>query len=298
MGREGLVVDSQTLWDQIELLARHLEPSYDALLPYLHKKETLHADETPWYLLKGKPAERWYVWMIASTDGAYYHLDPTRATEAARKILDGYRGRLMVDGYGVYQKLARGSPGLILGFCWSHPRREFVEAERFYPQCSEVLDLMGDLFAVERSVPDPDRLSGDERVAALALRRKVRNEQSRPLVEEIEKWARSQSALPESKLRKAIEYMLGLWPGLVRFLDDPLLPLHNNLAERELRGVVVGRKNHYGSKSQRGTEVAAVFYSLLHSAYLCGVDPKAYLGEAARRGIRVPGTVTLPHDLS
>ncbi len=62
----------------------------------------------------------------------------------------------------MYQTLARGGPGLILGFCWSHARREFVEAERFYPQCSEVLDLMGDLFAVERPVPDPDRLSGDD----------------------------------------------------------------------------------------------------------------------------------------
>jgi transposase len=123
----------------------------------------------------------------------------------------------------------------------------------------------------------------------------VRSEQSRPPVEEIEKWARSQSALPESKLRKSIEYMLGLWPGLIRFLDDPLLPLHNNLAERELRGVVVGRKNHYGSKSQRGTEVAAIFYSLLQFAVLCGVEPKTYVAEAARRAIRVPGAVTLPH---
>lgn len=297
MGREGLVVDSQTLWDQIARLASHLEASYDGLRQHLHQKELLHADETPWYLLQGKPAKKWYVWMIASTDGAYYHLDPTRSTQAAQKVLDGYRGRLMVDGYEVYQKLARQSSGLVLGFCWSHVRREYVEAERFYPQCSEVIDLIGDLFAVERTVPDPDRLSGEERVETLALRQHVREERSRPLVENIEQWAQGQSALPESKLRKAIEYMGGLWPGLIRFLDDPRLPLHNNLAERELRGVVVGRKNHYGSKSQRGTEVAAIFYSLLHSAHLCGVDPKAYLAEAARRAIRTPGTVTLPHHL-
>jgi transposase len=301
MGREGLVVDSQTLWDQIELCARHVQASYDGLLAHLHQKEMLHADETPWYLLKGKPAKRWYVWMVASTDAAYYHLDPTRSTDAARQILDNYRGRLMVDGYSVYQSLARGSPGkpsdLVLGFCWSHVRREYVEAERFYPQCKEVLDLIGDLYAVERSVPDPDRLNGDARQDALALRKKVRDAESRPLVEKIDQWARRQSALPESKLRKAIAYMMGLWPGLIRFVDDPLLPLHNNLAERELRGVVVGRKNHYGSKSQRGTEVASIFYSLLHSAHLCGIEPKAYLAEATRRAIRTPGTVTLPHDL-
>ena len=64
-----------------------------------------------------------------------------------------------------------------------------------------------------------------------------------------------------------------------------------------MRSVVVGRKNHYGSKSRRGTEVAALFYSLLESARLAGVDPAAYLAEATRHAIADPGTVTLPHDL-
>ena len=69
--------------------------------------------------------------------------------------------------------------------------------------------------------------------------------------------------------------MLGLWRGLTRFLDDPRIPLDNNATERGLRGMVIGRKNHYGSRSQRGTEVAALFYSLIESAKLCGVEPKA-----------------------
>ena len=74
--------------------------------------------------------------------------------------------------------------------------------------------------------------------------------------------------------------MGGVWKGLVRFLDDPRVPIDNNATERALRGVVVGRKNHYGSKSRRGTEVAAVFYSLLESAKLAGVEPAAYLRAA------------------
>lgn len=64
-----------------------------------------------------------------------------------------------------------------------------------------------------------------------------------------------------------------------------------------MRSVVVGRKNHYGSKSQSGTEVAALFYSLRESAKLSGVDPAAYLAEATRRAIAHPGTATLAHDL-
>ncbi len=91
--------------------------------------------------------------------------------------------------------------------------------------------------------------------------------------------------------------MLGMWKGLVRFLDDPRIPLDNNGTERGLRGVVVGRKNHYGSKSRRGTEVAALFYSLIESAKLAGVEPKAYLRlavQAALRGERAP----LPHEIA
>ena len=106
----------------------------------------------------------------------------------------------------------------------------------------------------------------------------------------------TQRALPRSSLGKAIAYTSGLWPGLVRFLGDPKIPLDTNGVERALRGVVVGRKNHYGSRSERGTRVAALLYSLIESAKLAGVEPRAYLAEAARRAIRSPGTVTLPRD--
>ena len=106
------------------------------------------------------------------------------------------------------------------------------------------------------------------------------------------------AVLPRSKLDKAIAYMLKLWEGLTRFLDDPRIPLDNNAAERALRGVVVGRKNHYGSKSKRGTEVAALFYTIFETAKLSGVDPRAYVTLAAKRAIADHGTVTLPSDLT
>jgi len=80
----------------------------------------------------------------------------------------------------------------------------------------------------------------------------------------------------------------------VRFLDDPLIPLDNNQTERAIRGVALGRKNHYGSRSERGLEVAALMYTLMESAKLAGVDPAAYLREATLRAIANPGTITLP----
>ncbi len=92
--------------------------------------------------------------------------------------------------------------------------------------------------------------------------------------------------------------MHNLWPGLTRFLANPFVPLDNNHVERQMRDVVLGRKKHYGSKSQRGTEVAALFYALIETAKLRGEDPGDYLLRAARVAIENPGAVTLPtsHD--
>jgi transposase len=90
--------------------------------------------------------------------------------------------------------------------------------------------------------------------------------------------------------------MSGLWPGLTRFLDDPRIPLDNNATERALRGVVIGRKNHYGSRSRRGTEVAALFYSLCETAKLNKLDPASYLSQIARAAIRAEA-LPLPHEM-
>ena len=68
-------------------------------------------------------------------------------------------------------------------------------------------------------------------------------------------------------------------------------------APRAQNSIAVGRKNHYGSRSERGTHVAALFYSLIESAKLCGAEPRAYLREATLRAVRNPGTVTIARDL-
>jgi transposase len=163
-----------------------------------------------------------------------------------------------------------------------------------------VLDLIGQLYAVERTIPSLPAVTGadgDGREGIFALRGRLRNERSRPIVREIQTWMLAQRVLPESSLEKAIGYLLGLWTGLTRFLDDPRIPLDNNQTERGLRGVVLGRKNHYGSRSRRGTEVAAIFYSLIESAKLCGVEPKRYLLTATRAALADRTAVTLPCDL-
>ncbi|MBM3271127.1 MAG: transposase [Candidatus Sericytochromatia bacterium] len=102
--------------------------------------------------------------------------------------------------------------------------------------------------------------------------------------------------LPKSSIGKAIGYMIGIKAGLIAFLDDPRIPLDSGAQERALRGLVVGRKNFYGSKSLRGTEVAAVMYTIFESAKLCGVDPVAYMTAAVEVALAKAGDVLLPED--
>lgn len=292
MAREGLVIDSQTLWDQIERLARVLGSAHEALHVYVLSQAVLGADETRWRMLdqKGRDAgvaKNWQAWALAAPDAVVYRIEDSRSAEAAKKVLGGFAGVAMTDGYAAYEALAKRSGAFKVAHCWAHVRRKFVEAEPFFAGAKTAIDLIGELYAIEGRCPTGP--PGDE------MRRKLRDERSREIVRRLQAWALETRALPQSALGQAIAYMGGVWKGLVRFLDDPRVPIDNNGTERALRGVVVGRKNHYGSKSRRGTEVAAVFYSLLESAKLAGVEPAAYLRAAtlaALRGERIP----LPHE--
>jgi len=175
-------------------------------------------------------------------------------------------------------------------FRWAHVRREFIKAEKdFADESKKAIDLIRGLYEVEeRCAAGPE---GDE------MRARLRNERSRRIIDELEALAENTPVVPDCSLDKAFKYMAKFWSGLKRFLDDPRIPIDNNLTECIQRGIVVGRKNHYRSRSRGGTEVAALFYSFVESAKLCGLEPKAYLKRvvmAALSGKRIP----LPHEVA
>lgn len=293
MARDGLVVTSQALWDQIEQLTWLVESVMPRLREHVLAHPVIGADETSWELMNRKPGQSksWYVWLLRCETAVYYAIKGGRSFACAEELLASFSGVLMCDGYVAYLSLSKAYGGVVLAHCWAHVRREFVEIEGAFPvQSGEVLDLISELYAVERECPRGPE--GD------AERRRLRDERSRPVVAKIEAWSRAMKprCLPESGLAKAIGYMDNMWPGLVRFLDEPAIPLDNNASERAARGPVLGRKNHYGSHSLRGTEVAATLYSLVESAKLCGIEPRMYLRVAVRAGLR-HDTVPLPHEV-
>jgi transposase len=294
MARDGLDVDSQTLWDQINALARILEPAHARLHAHVLSQSAIGADETTWRLMgadgkrQGGEGKKWQTWAVVAPDAVSYKILDSRSAAAAGEVLGSYAGTVICDGYTAYESLRKQTGRFRLAHCWAHVRRKFVEIEAQYPQaCGEVLDLIGQLYDVERRAqtgPPSERL-------------RLRREESKPLVKKIHTWAVTTPALPESGLGKAIAYMGGIWDGLQVFLDHADIAIDNNATERALRGVVLGRKNHYGSRSRRGTEVAALFYSLIESAKLVGVGPQTYLQTATNAALRGT-TLPLPHELA
>lgn len=280
--REGLTVTSQTLWDQEWALYEVLKPAVGLLQDHLAHKRVRCGDETRWPVL-GKEAKNWTMWCDASDDAVLYMILESRSTEDGKRLFAN-GNILMVDGYGVYTALAKEFPGLRLAHCWSHARRHFIDVETAFPtETSRFLELVGELFHIEKTGPPGELLQR-------------RQTESRKVVAEIQRFLLETKALPGSGLRKAMTYVAERWSGLTRFLDDAEIPLSNNLAERSLRGPVVGRKNHYGSKSERGTQAAALFYSLFESAKLCGLEPVDYLRRAIAAALNGEA-IRLPHQL-
>lgn len=293
---EGLKVTTATFYDQIDALATALTPTYQAIWNILQQEPVLCADETPWAVLSNGHTdnERFYAWCAVGSQFVGYRLLDTRSAEGAATILGPFSGTLMVDGLTSYPAAAKAGAGqppkFLIANCHVHARRKFVECEQNAPEESRfVLDLYQELYAIERAGREPG--------ANLAT---LRTEQSKPLVDQLFAWAKTQQLrqdiLPSSGLSKALGYLLNHEQGLRVFLENPAVGIDNNAAERAMRAPVLGRKNHYGSRSRRGTETAAILYTLIESAKRVDVSPKAYLEAAVEYALTKAGAVLPPDE--
>ncbi len=297
MARQGLEVTSQSLWDQLDALASLLEPVHEELRKRVCASKLVHADETPWRLFGQRKGSRRYAWSISNGDSIYFDFLRGRGADDAAAVLEGFEGDLVCDGYISYESLSLRNPKIRLVACWAHIRRKYKDAEKGFPKESrQALEQIAQLYQLEHLRPDLRGLEGDELDEARELDALLREHLQRVVIHRLREWAYSVRASKESGLAKAVKHMLGRWTELTRFLDDPDLPLDNNQAERSLRGPVVGRKIHYGSRSRDGCRVGGCFYSLLETCKLHGVDPHRYLIEAVKAIVET-GTVLLPQDL-
>jgi transposase len=102
------------------------------------------------------------------------------------------------------------------------------------------------------------------------------------VLDELKEWLSSMVTLTTLSIGRAAACTLGNWPKLIRFVDEARIPLDNNQTERRIPGPLVGRRNHFGSKSRCGTEVAATQYTIAGTAKLHERDPATYLSVSAK----------------
>jgi transposase len=141
---------------------------------------------------------------VGRHDAVYYRIEPSRGHEVIVDILDGFSGILMVDDYAAYQAAKKLLPKMTIVLCWSHARRAYVEALDAYPECQQAIDLIAQLFAIERDVPDWQVITDPKlREDALAKIAEVRREQSEPLTAALLAWAKEQRGLP-GRVRYAV----------------------------------------------------------------------------------------------
>jgi len=290
--RLGLEVTTSTLWDYLFACYTKLEPVMARLHQHVLSQPVIGMDETTWRLLKaearGGKTKKWWVWVQRVDDAVYYVLNPSRGADVAKDMLQDYEGVVVADGYYVYGSVQRCSPHIQLAHCWSHARREVLPYEDD-PRGARVLRVIQRLYRLE-AMAEEKGLSPPELL-------RWRQRKTRPLLSAFFRWLGEQEIPSTYDLHGALKYIVKRETSLCLFLNNPLVTPDNNATERVIRGVVVGRKNHYGSRSERGTKVAALFYSLVDSAALAGIDPRQYLLtalNAALAGDEIP----LPHELA
>ena len=247
--------------------------------------------ESQWRLLK-KGTQKWPVWCVRAQGVVYYEIRPTRNSQDVQDLLAGFEGWAVSDGAACFDSAQKSQKCTWKsGRCLAHVRRKFVAAQKDFPEADHAIEVIAAIYEVEAKMNHPP-----EGVSPKAWQMQCREQIGRGLLW-LKAWAHQVRCLPKSKLGKARDYFLGQLPYLEQLEYHPELWLDNNPTERALRGPVLGRKNHYGSKSRRGTQVAAMMYSLVETCKLIGVDPEDYLVHAALAYAQKPGTVTLPGDL-
>src|SRR5262249_24504438 len=297
-GREGVPLSLSTLADQVGGCALLLRPLYDLIRAHVFAGERVHGDDTTVPVLAKGQTRTGRLWVYVRDDApfggrdrraAVFFYSRDRAGEHPERHLVGYAGILQADAYAGFNHLyaAERRPGPITeAACWAHSRRKFfvladVTAKArgklavIAPLAFEAVKRIDAIFDVEREI---NGRSADARLT-------VRSARVAPLGAAPQAWMRTERAglSRPSEVAKAMDYMLKRQDSFTRFLTDGRICLTNNAAERELRGIALGRKSWLFAGSDRGGERAAVMYTLIQTAKLNDIDPQAWLADVLAR---------------
>ena len=290
--RLGVTLPRSTMCDWMAATAGLLTPLYLLLIQHVLSSKVLHTDDTTVPVRDESRTQHRYgrLWDYigdAAHPGVVFDYTVTHARDGPAAFLKDFRGYLQADAYGVYDGIYAGSNGTIIEVaCWAHVRTKCKDAGATDPERTLALKAwIRKLYDVEDEAKAESARRGLTGAEAAAVCLRLRQEKSVPLLTSLGQWLRAQKeqVLPKSPMAAAINYVLNQWAALNRYTTDGELHIDNNISERTLKLVGIGRNNWLFLGSDAGGETAAVLFSFTATCKHLGLDTFAYLRDVLSR---------------
>lgn len=300
-GRHGLELPRSTTCDWMAKCAESLRPLYDTMVSLVLASKVIHTDDTV-LPVQDKTRDRTRqgrIWVyVGDREHPYTVFDftPNHKRDGPQQFLTGFAGFLQADAFAGYDGIYLSSKGKIIEVaCNAHARRKFFDARSTDAERAHVaLAFYRQLYGVEREIKDDlerrpgasdKSLSPADADDADAFTLAERQEKAVPVLAQFRAWLDEQRprVLPKSPIGEATSYALGNWDALVRYTTAGFLAIDNNVAEREMKRVAIGRKNFLFVGSDQGGRTAAVLFTFTSTCHRHGIDPFAYLRDVLDR---------------
>jgi len=280
MSMNSLSIPKSTLCDGLYKIAQYLKPLYDLMLEKIAFQKLVHADETRWYNWQSsynkkeddKKALHW-LWGFFSELYHVFVIDQSRSAKVVSQNFGQGESNTILPIFVTDRYKAYISACKVLAFCWAHVRRDFLKLQikykyddKLYDWAQTYLNLISDLYAlnsqrIKFSKGSNNFIAYQEQIQIIIDKMKNINTVK----------------YKDPRKQKQAQSMINHWKGLTLFFEFPEIPLDNNLAERQLRKPVVGRKNFYGTHSDKSTKATAIFYSIITTCKLHNINPNKFL---------------------
>jgi len=280
----GIQLSRATLTNLSKRAIELLRPIVQAQLDNVLLSRVLAMDETPIKAGKsgkGKMKQAWFWPLYGEQDEIVFTYSFSRARQHIETVLGNvFDGTLLSDGYAGYARYAEQCGNITHAQCWTHTRRQFIEAENSEPDAvADALALIRQIYRLETETVEQS-LSGEKK-------REHRLTHSKPLVDQLYQWCHHQlqrnDLTPQNPLTKALKYTLARETALRVFLEDPDVPLDTNHLERALRPIPMGRKNWLFCWTEIGAEHVGIIQSLICTCKLHDINPYTYLTDVLLR---------------
>lgn len=279
--REDIFIHRSVLSQWVVRCGLALKPLRDEMLKQIFASKNIFVDETPVKFIEDE-SKTGYLWVICGgleQDPPFrvYFFSEGRQYKNALELLNNYEGSMHSDKYGAYVELSK-KKSITWHPCYAHIRRKFFEAQSGDSVFREwVLEEIKKLFELEEKAW---LLTPEERL-------KIRKEQEEPIIDglilKIKDKLLNGKILPKSKLREALGYFCSLIPNLKNYLEHPFAHIDNNVAERAIRPIAIGRKNWLFFGSLEGGEAGSIILSLVQTCRGLNINPREYLEDVLRR---------------